>query len=87
MRLGIDLGGTKIKIIALYEDGNTLHRQRTATPLNDYPAILKTIARLVDSTESKIQQTAKVGICTPGSIAPDGSPTNGLLRNSNSKPT
>jgi len=84
MRLGIDLGGTKIEIIALDEDGNTLHRLRIATPQNDYLAILKSITRLVESTETKFQQTATVGICTPGSIAPDGSPASGLLRNSNS---
>lgn len=80
MRLGIDLGGTKIEIIALDESGETLHRERTATPQENYQEIVQTISQLVDKTESQLQQTGTVGICTPGAI----SPTNGLLRNSNS---
>lgn len=84
MKLGIDLGGTKIEIIALDDNGKTLHRKRTATPQNNYQLILETIASLVVSTEAKLQQTGTVGICTPGAISPKGSPSSGLLRNSNS---
>jgi fructokinase len=84
MKLGIDLGGTKIEIIALDNAGNTLHRQRTATPKNNYKEILESISSLVESTEAKLQQTGTLGICTPGAISPAGSPNSGLLRNSNS---
>ncbi len=84
MILGIDLGGTKIEIIALDDNGQTLHRQRTSTPKNNYQEIIETISRLVEDTETQLQQTGTLGICTPGSISPAGSPTSGLLRNSNS---
>lgn len=80
MKLGIDLGGTKIEIIALDDNGKTLHRQRTATPQDNYKEIIETISSLVESTEVKLQQTGTLGICTPGAI----SPNSGLLRNSNS---
>lgn len=79
-RLGIDLGGTKIEIIALDEAGNTLHRARVATPQGDYPAIIATVGDLVESTEQTLGGKGSVGIGTPGAL----SPVSGLLRNSNS---
>jgi len=84
MKLGIDLGGTKIEIIALDESGKTLLRHRTATPDDDYQAIIKCITQLVVDAETKLKQSGTVGICTPGSLSPQGSPNSGLLRNSNS---
>ncbi len=80
MRLGIDLGGTKIEIIALDDTGNTLHRERIATPQNDYQATLQAIADLVEQCEITCRQTGSLGICTPGAISPES----GLLKNSNS---
>jgi fructokinase len=80
MRLGIDLGGTKIEIIALTGDGRELLRKRVDTPQGDYRGILRTTASLVQATEAELDQTGSVGICTPGAI----SPASGLLRNSNS---
>lgn len=80
MKLGIDLGGTKIEIIALDETGEALHRKRIATPQNDYQATLQVIKELVDYAEAKLQKIDTLGICTPGAI----SPQSGLLRNSNS---
>ena len=47
MRIGIDLGGTKIEAIALDEEGSVLLRQRIATPRGDYEATVDAIARLV----------------------------------------
>lgn len=79
MKLGIDLGGTKIEIIALDDNGQTLHRQRIPTPKNNYQEILQSINDLVKNTEAELQQTASLGICTPGAI----SPNSGLLKNSN----
>ena len=80
MRLGIDLGGTKIEILALNKNGEELYRQRVATPQNNYPKTLSTIRELILTTEAELGQTGSIGICTPGSLSPD----NGLLRNSNS---
>lgn len=80
IRLGVDLGGTKIEIIALAQDGRELLRRRIATPKEDYRAILGAVAALVRENEAKLGGTGSVGIGTPGSI----SRTTGLLRGSNS---
>jgi len=80
MRIGIDLGGTKIEGIALDNMGKELIRHRVSTPVGDYSATLNSIVELVKYIESSIKQSASVGIGTPGSL----SPLNNLLRNSNS---
>ncbi|MBL4712910.1 MAG: ROK family protein [Gammaproteobacteria bacterium] len=80
MRIGIDLGGTKIEGIALSESGEELSRHRIATPQGDYKATLQTIAELIKVIEIDAGEKGSIGICTPGSI----SPATGLLRNSNS---
>jgi len=77
--LGIDLGGTKIEIIALDKQGQTLLRKRIKTPKESYQAILLAIAELVHQTEKQLGQVGTLGIGTPGSL----SPKTGLLRNSN----
>ena len=77
--LGIDLGGTKIEIIALDTQGETLLRKRIKTPKESYQAILQAIAELVHQTEKQLGQVGTLGIGTPGSL----SPKTGLLRNSN----
>jgi fructokinase len=84
VRIGIDLGGTKIEAIALADSptsaGATLLRHRVPTPAGDYAGILNAVAELVAFTERETGQTGTLGIATPGAI----SPTNGLLKNSNS---
>ena len=47
MRIGVDLGGTKIEAIAIEDDGTTLLRRRVPTPVGDYPATLVAICDLV----------------------------------------
>ncbi len=85
MRIGIDLGGTKIEILVLDGQGRIRFRRRIATPQADsdaerYQAILQAIAELVRDAESAVGGTASVGIATPGAL----SPVSGLLRNANS---
>ncbi len=80
MRLGIDLGGTKIEILTLNDKGEELLCKRVATPKDDYPATLQSIRDLVHSTETELGESGTVGIGTPGSL----SPASGLLRNCNS---
>lgn len=80
MRIGIDLGGTKIEGIALDDKGRELIRHRVVTPVGDYQATLKAIVSLVFHIQSSLDNTGSIGIGTPGSI----SPKTGLLRNSNS---
>ena len=80
IRFGIDLGGTKIEIVALASDGRELLRRRVATLHEDYGGILCAIAMLVRDAEAEIGESGTVGIGTPGSI----SRATGLLRGSNS---
>lgn len=80
MRIGIDLGGTKIEIIALDDSGRALLRERIATPQGDYAGILTALAGLVAKAEAAHGRAAGVGICTPGAL----SRASGLLKNSNS---
>jgi fructokinase len=80
MKLGVDLGGTKIEIIALDEQGVERLRRRVATPQGDYSATLHAIADLVHAAEAELGQRGSVGIGTPGTL----SKATGLLKNSNS---
>lgn len=80
IRIGIDLGGTKIELVALADDGQVLWRQRIPTPQGDYAATLHAIADLVRQAENATGATATVGIGTPGSP----SRPSGLIRNANS---
>lgn len=79
-RLGIDLGGTKIEIVALGERHEVLFRRRVATPRDDYAATLQAVKALVDEAERAIGPGCSVGIGTPGTI----SRRSGMLKNSNS---
>ena len=80
LRIGVDLGGTKIEIIALADDGRELLRRRVSTPREDYEATLDAIATLVREAEEQLGSVGSVGVGTPGSI----SRATGLLRGSNS---
>ena len=80
MRIGIDVGGTKIEAIALDEDGTVLQRQRVMTPKGDYEATLDAIAQLVQRIEADLGQSGTIGVGLPGAI----SSRTGLVKNSNS---
>ena len=83
IRLGLDLGGTKIEIVALDADGRECLRRRVATPVDGYGATLATMAGLVRDAERELglpPNASSVGVGTPGSI----SRATGLLRGSNS---
>ena len=80
MRIGIDMGGTKIEGIALAENGEELLRKRIDTPRNDYLGTVKAISGIVDELEAKTNQKGTVGIGIPGAI----SPQTGLVKNANS---
>lgn len=80
LRIGIDLGGTKIEIIALDEAGRTLARRRVATPQGDYAGTLAAIAGLVNGVETELGRRGTVGIGTPGAL----SRVTGRIKNANS---
>ncbi|MEE4378879.1 MAG: ROK family protein [Candidatus Competibacteraceae bacterium] len=79
-RLGIDLGGSKIEIAALDQQGAIRIRRRIATPREDYEATLHAIAELVIGTETELDHVCSVGIAMPGTL----SPATGLVKNANS---
>ncbi|MBL6852766.1 MAG: ROK family protein [Alphaproteobacteria bacterium] len=79
MRFGIDLGGTKIEILAL-DGSREVLRERVATPQSNYDHIVVAIADLVAEAERKIGRRGTVGIAIPGTI----STRTGLVKNANS---
>lgn len=79
MRIGIDVGGTKIEGIALDDTGETLARERVATP-REYRGTVDAIAALVRDIESRIGQRGTVGVGIPGAV----SPATGNVKNANS---
>ena len=81
--MGVDLGGTKIEVIALDASGATRLRRRVPTPQDDYESILDRVVALVVEAERECGVAlgaARVGVGTPGSL----SRATGLLRGSNS---
>jgi fructokinase len=80
MRIGVDLGGTKIEAIALDATGHVVARRRVATPRHDYTKTLYAIHDLVQGIELELGRTCTVGVGTPGSL----SPFTNRMRNANS---
>jgi fructokinase len=80
MRIGIDLGGTKIEALAIDAHGQELARHRVNTPRDDYDGTVAAIVGLVHLLESKTGRTGSVGAGIPGSI----SGKTGLVKNANS---
>lgn len=80
MRIGIDVGGTKIEAIALDSKGIELERIRVATPKGDYAATITAIATLVRDLENATGQIGTVGVGIPGTIIA----STGLVKNANS---
>ena len=80
MRIGIDLGGTKIEGIVLAPDGAEMVRERITTPQDDYQGTLAAIVDLISRLEKSVDKQCSIGIGMPGSQ----SRATGLVKNSNS---
>ena len=80
IRIGVDLGGTKIEFVALERDGSELHRRRIATPRFDYAGTVRAVAGAVEGIEKELGRSATVGVGIPGTI----STKTGLVKNANS---
>lgn len=80
MRIGIDIGGTKIEGIALDAAGSIVFRERIPTPAGDYDGTIDAVASLVRRIENNTNSSGSVGIGIPGAI----SPATGLVKNANS---
>jgi fructokinase len=80
MRIGIDLGGTKIEGVALAADGRELFRRRVDTPRGSYDGTIAAIRALVEAAEHQTGERGTVGVGVPGAI----SPAAGTIKNANS---
>jgi fructokinase len=80
MRIGLDLGGTKIEGVALDERGHELARRRVPTPRGEYDGTVRAIVDLVAWLELQVGARGSVGLGMPGTI----SPATGLVKNANS---
>ncbi len=80
LRLGVDLGGTKIELIALDGAGREILRRRVSTPQNDYLATVAAVAALAHQAEYALGGHGSIGVGTPGAI----SPATGRMKNCNS---
>ena len=73
MRIGVDLGGTKVEGARLDRTGGIAERRRIATPRGDYAATLQAVTELVFALENDAPESeagpAKVGIGIPGAIS------------------
>jgi len=79
LRLGVDLGGTKIEAAVLAADGALRWRERVATPAGDYAATLDAVAALVARARAATGGELSVGIGHPGTLSAAG-----LVKNANS---
>jgi fructokinase len=80
MRIGIDLGGSKIEGLALDGGGQELLRLRIDTPCGNYKATVDAVCAMVHELEAETGDTGTVGIGMPGAI----SPATGVVKNANS---
>ena len=80
LRIGIDLGGTKIEAAAIDREGGIRARRRIATPADDYHGTVAALAGLVAAIEGEIGARASVGVGIPGTIVAE----TGLVKNANS---
>ena len=80
MRIGVDLGGTKIEAVAMDARGRIVARRRRAAPSHSYREMLHAIVSLVREIEAAIGGEARVGLGTPGALCP----STGRIKNSNS---
>jgi fructokinase len=79
LRIGIDLGGTKIEAVALDHEGTMVARQRVPTP-RSYDGTIHAITTLVQDIERTLGHTGSVGLGIPGTVVPH----TGLVKNANS---
>ena len=80
LRMGVDLGGTKIEALVLDGEGTELARERISTPSGDYTATLHSLVGLVGRLETRVGNRCRVGIGMPGAF----SRVTGRVKNSNS---
>jgi fructokinase len=80
MRIGIDLGGTKIEGVLMAPDGSIAAKRRIATPRGDYDATIAAVVALARELEAQAAEACTIGVGIPGAL----SRATGLIKNANS---
>src|SRR5262249_43291031 len=80
LRIGVDLGGTKIEAAAVDGSGSVRIRRRMDTPAQNYRATIEAITALIKSVEQEIDTRPPVGVGIPGAVSLE----TGLVKNANS---
>lgn len=80
MRIGVDVGGTKIEAVLLDDNGTIEVRRRIVTPRDDYDQTVRAIAGMVTQLDEQAGHRPAVGIATPGAVEPES----GRMKNCNS---
>lgn len=78
MLIGFDIGGTKIEVCVIDNDGETRFKKRIATP-QSYDEFVTIVAALITLAEESVGETCSVGIGLPGTV----SPATDLIKNAN----
>ena len=80
MRIGVDLGGTKIEGVLISDAGEVSEKIRKDTPVDNYDSTLDTLCNLVEELQTFHKTLLTVGIGTPGTLSMPGE----IMKNSNS---
>jgi fructokinase len=86
IRIGVDIGGTKMAVAALDESGAELFRRRSDAPNGSYPDAVRSLADAVLAAEREVGRTCTVGIGTPGAVSAQGVLRNAYASALNEKP-
>lgn len=86
LRIGLDIGGTKIELAALDAPGGERLRRRVPTPHGSYDDALGVLAELIADAERELGEPARIGIGLPGLISPDGGVRNAFATPFNERP-
>ncbi len=79
-RIGVDMGGTKIELVALDASGAEIFRKRVPTPQGEYDSTLRSVVALIEEAERDLKTKATIGVGIPGAL----SRVTGLVKNANS---
>lgn len=66
LRIGIDLGGTKIEAVLMNAAGEVVHRERRSAPQGNYEATLDALCQFVEALDARAGGPCPIGIGTPG---------------------
>jgi fructokinase len=80
LRIGVDVGGSKIEVAVLDGRGEICYRKRAGTPAGDYTATVEAIGSAVEAAERESGARCSVGVATPGALSLE----TGLMKNANS---